>query len=109
MNSVSTLLVRDFVLHFRPQSSERAQVLLGIAIAVAAALGTVAAYLVYTTPDGLYKCLQTISIYLVMPITPAIVFGIVSKRVTQERAIASVLSGLVFATLFVTDSITSCR
>ena len=108
MNSVSTLVVRDFVLHFRPQSSERAQVLFGrIAIAVAAALGIAAAYLVYTTPDGLYKYLQTISIYLVMPITPAIVFGIMSKRVTVKGAIASVLTGLVFATVFVADQLMS--
>jgi SSS family solute:Na+ symporter len=106
MNSVSTLVVRDFVLHFRPQSSERAQVLSGrIAIAVTAALGIAAAYLVYTTPDGLYKYLQTISLYLVMPITPAIVFGIMSKRVTVKGAIASVLTGLGFATLFVTDQL----
>jgi solute:Na+ symporter, SSS family len=108
MNSVSTLVVRDFVLHYRPRSSERLQVLCGrIAIAVTAALGVAAAYLVYTTPDGLYKYLQTISIYLVMPITPAIVFGIVSKRVTVRGAIASVLTGLVMATIFVADQLMS--
>ncbi len=106
MNSVSTLVVRDFVLHFRPQSSDRAQVFFGrVAIAVAAGLGVVAAYLVYTTPDGLYKYLQTISIYLVMPITPAIVFGVISKRVTVKGAIASVLTGLVLATIFVADQL----
>jgi solute:Na+ symporter, SSS family len=106
MNSVSTLVVRDFVLHFRPQSSERAQVMFGrIAIAVAAMLGVTAAYLVYTTPDGLYKYLQTMATYLVMPITPAIVFGILSKRVTVKGAIASVLTGLVLATLFVADQL----
>jgi SSS family solute:Na+ symporter len=106
MNSVSTLAVRDFVLHFRPQTSERAQVLCGrMAIAVTAALGVAAAYLVYTTPDGLYKYLQTISIYLVMPITPAIVFGIVSKRVTVKGAIASVLTGMILATFFVADQL----
>jgi len=106
MNSVSTLVVRDFVLHFRPQSSERSQVFLGrIAIAAATALGVVAAYLVYTTPDGLYKYLQTISIYLVMPITPAIIFGIVSKRVTVKGAISSVITGLVLATFFVADQL----
>jgi len=62
---------------------------------------------VYTTPDGLYKYLQTISIYLVMPITPAIVFGVVSKRVTVRGAIASVLTGLVLATIFVADQLMS--
>jgi SSS family solute:Na+ symporter len=106
MNSVSTLVVRDFIMHFRPQSSERAQILFGrVAIAVAAALGVVAAYLVYITPDGLYKYLQTISIYLVMPITPAIVFGILSKRVTVKGATASVVTGAVLATLFVADQL----
>jgi SSS family solute:Na+ symporter len=106
MNSVSTLVVRDFVLHFQPHSSQRAQVLFGrIAIAVTAVFGIAGAYLVYTTPDGLYKYLQTISIYLVMPITPAIVFGISSKRVTVKGAIASVLSGLVLAAVFVADQL----
>jgi SSS family solute:Na+ symporter len=106
MNSVSTLVVRDFVLHYRPHSSERLQVLLGrVAIAAAAGLGVVAAYLVYTTPDGLYKYLQTISIYLVMPITPAIVFGIISKRITVQGALASVITGLALATIFVADQL----
>jgi len=58
---------------------------------------------VYKTPDGLYKYLQTISIYLVMPITPAIVLGILSKRVNMPGAIASVAVGSVLATIFVTD------
>lgn len=92
---------------FRPKSNERAQVLFErIAIATGALLGIVAAYLVYITPDGLYKYLQTISIYLVMPITPAIVFGIMSKRVTVNGAIASVLTSVVLATIFVADQLT---
>ena len=41
MNSVSTMTVRDFILHFRPRISERTQVRLGrLAIVVSAALGT---------------------------------------------------------------------
>jgi solute:Na+ symporter, SSS family len=106
MNSVSTLVVRDFVVHLRPNTSERAQVYFGrLAIAVGAALGAVAAYLVYVTPDGLYKYLQTISIYLTLPIAPAIVFGIMSKRINVRGAIASVSLGAVLSTLFVTDQL----
>ena len=40
MNSISTMTVRDFLLHFRPQTSERAQIYWGrMAILVSAALG----------------------------------------------------------------------
>jgi SSS family solute:Na+ symporter len=106
MNSVSTLAVRDFVLHFRPRTSERSQVLLGrVAIAAAALLGIMAAYAVYKTPEGLYKYLQTISLYLELPVAPAIVFGILSKRVTATGALASVLVGSVFSVVFVTDEL----
>ena len=106
MNSVSTLFVRDFVLRFRPKTSERSQVFIGRwAIAVCTAAGVAAAYLVYKTPDGLYKYLQTISVYLVMPITPAIIFGILSKRVNMKGAVTSVAVGIVLATIFVTDQL----
>ena len=108
MNSVSTLVVRDFVPYFRPRSSESVQVLCGrIAIVVTAALGVAGAYLVYTTPAGLYKYMQTISVYLLMPITPVIVLGVASKRVTVRGVIASVLAGVALATLFVADQLMS--
>ena len=99
-------LCGDFVLRFRPQTGERTQVVIGRwAIAVSTAAGVGAAYLVYKTPEGLYKYLQTISIYLVMPITPAIVFGILSRRVNVRGAVASVLAGIVLATIYVTDQL----
>jgi len=59
----------------------------------------------YKTPEGLYKYLQTISVYLVMPITPAIVFGILSKRVNMKGAVCSVGVGIVLATVFVADQL----
>lgn len=106
MNAVSTMVVRDFVLQFKPDTSEKRQVLLGrISIFAATALGIGAAYLVYTTPEGLYKYLQTISIYLVMPIFPAIIFGIMSKKVTLAGAAASVLVGVILAAIFVCDQL----
>jgi SSS family solute:Na+ symporter len=106
MNSISTLVVRDFLLPSRERISERGQVSLGrIAILISTPLAIAAAYLIYTTPEGLYKYLQAISIYLVMPITPAIFFGILSKRVTVEGAIASVFAGSVLAALFVSDQL----
>jgi len=106
MNSVSTLAVRDFILRLRPQTSERSQVSMGrVVIVFATLLGIMAAYAIYKTPDGLYKYLQTVSIYLIMPVAPAIVFGILSKRVTTMGALASVLVGCGLAALFVTDQL----
>jgi SSS family solute:Na+ symporter len=106
MNSISTMVVRDFVVGLRPGISDRAQVILGrVTMFAAMGLGIGAAYLVYRTQEGLYKYLQTISIYLVMPVTPAIVFGILSKRVTMAGAVASVLVGAALAAVFVADQL----
>jgi solute:Na+ symporter, SSS family len=44
-----------------------------------------------------------------MPITPAIFFGIMSKRVTFPGAVASVLAGSTLAALFVTDQLIASR
>ena len=106
MNSVSTMCVRDFVLRFRPNTSDLGQVFIGkVAIVVSMVLGYCAAWVVYKQPEGIYKYLQTISIYLVMPIWPAIVFGIMSKKVTFTGAVASVFTGIVLSTVFVADAL----
>lgn len=105
LNSVSTLVVRDFILEFRPNTPEKKQVFLGRLVIIAATLlGIGAAYLVYKNEEGLYKYLQTISAYLVLPVFPAIFFGIVSKKVTIKGAYASVITGVIFATIFVVDN-----
>ena len=59
-------------------------------------LGVGAAAVIAWQPQGIYKYLQTMSIYLTMPLIPAIIFGILSKRVTFAGAAASFFSGLCF-------------
>jgi SSS family solute:Na+ symporter len=99
-------VVRDFILEFKPDVSERKQVKLGrYVIVLVTILGIGAAYLVYKNEEGLYKYLQTISAYLVIPVFPAIFFGIISKKVTMKGAIVSVLVGIVLATIFVIDQL----
>jgi SSS family solute:Na+ symporter len=68
-------------------------------------LGAGAAAVIAWQPEGVYQYLQTISVYLVMPLTPAIVFGILSKRVTFAGAAASFFSGIGISALFVTDAL----
>ena len=106
LNSVSTLVVRDFIVEFRRNVSERKQVALGrYVIVITTFLGIGATYLVYKSEEGLYKYLQTITAYLVIPVFPAIFFGILSKKVTIKGAVASVLAGLILATFFVVDQL----
>jgi solute:Na+ symporter, SSS family len=106
LNSVSTLVVRDFIVEFRPDFPEKKQVSYGrIVIMIITLLGIGAAYMVYKNEEGLYKYLQTISAYLVIPIFPAIFFGIVSKKVTLKAAAVSVIVGVILATVFVTDQL----
>lgn len=104
LNSVSTLVVRDFIVEFNPSVNEKKQVTLGrLVIIIVTFLGIGAAYMVYKNEEGLYKYLQTISAYLVVPVFPAILFGIVSKKVTLKGATVSVFVGIIIATIFVID------
>ena len=106
LNSVSTLVVRDFIVEFKPDIPDKKQVTLGrYVILLVTLLGIGAAYLVYKNEEGLYKYLQTISAYLVIPVFPAILFGIISKKVTLKAAGVSVVVGIILATLFVTDQL----
>jgi len=106
LNSVSTLVVRDFIVEFRPNYPEKKQVTLGrFIILIVTFLGIGAAYLVYRNEEGLYKYLQTITAYLVIPVFPAIFFGIVSRKVTLKGAMVSVIFGIILATIFVTDQL----
>ena len=104
LNSVSTLVVRDFILEFKPNLTDKKQVFIGrIIILLASLLGIGAAYIVYKNEEGLYKYLQTITAYLVVPVFPAIFFGIASKKVTLTGAKVSVLVGILLSTIFVID------
>jgi len=105
-NSISTLVVRDFIVKMRPSISEKKQVTAGrYVIMVAALLGIGAAWLVYKNEEGLYKYLQTITAYLIIPIFPAIFWGICSKRVTAKGAGVSVAVGVILSTIFVIDQL----
>ena len=44
-------------------------------------------------------------LHLVFPVFPAILFGILSKKVTKTGALVSVIAGVLLATIFVADQI----
>lgn len=110
MNSISTLVVADFVVPWWPQTSERMRVLLGrIAILVGTALGMGAAYLVHRTEGGVFKYFQTLGAYLFLPFTPALIFGILSKRVTAAGAGVSVLVGTCISAVLMADELMGAK
>jgi len=106
LNSISTLVVRDFIVKFKPGIPEKKQVIVGRYVIFAAAiLGIGAAWIVYKNDEGLYKYLQTITAYLILPVFPAIFWGIISKKVTAKGAGISVLVGVLLSILFVIDQL----
>jgi len=50
-----------------------------------------------------------VSMYLVMPVAPAIFFGIVNRRMTLRGAAASAAVGTALASMFVADQILGAR
>ena len=106
MNSISTMTVRDFVLHFRPGMTRAGASPPGAdRDPCGRRPGHRRGLCGYKQPEGIYKYLNTISAsILVMPIAPAIVFGIMSKRVTFAGAAASVLVGLAVGRNYMADA-----
>jgi solute:Na+ symporter, SSS family len=106
MNSVSTMVVRDFVGYFVPGVSEKKQVHIGrIVMLLTAVLGIMAAYLITRTQEGLYRYLQAISFYMCVPLVPPIFWAIVSKRVNMKGAVASVAAGMALSVLYLIDDL----
>jgi solute:Na+ symporter, SSS family len=92
-NSSATLVVRDFVLRFRPDTSERRQVVIGRWVTVLMAiLGVVAAPLVgFSVTIWFY--LQTISAYLSVPMAAVILVGLMWKKGNTKGAITGLVVG----------------
>jgi len=97
------MAVRDFLLALRPKTSERMQIVLGRAAILVSAASARARRTGLQQPEGIYKYLQTISIYLVTPNRSGHIFGILSKRVTFAGAAVSVLTGLMLSGMFLVD------
>jgi SSS family solute:Na+ symporter len=102
-NSSATLVVRDFVLRYRPATGERAQVVIGRWVTVImAALGVLAAPLVGLSVTIWYY-LQFISAYLSVPMSAVIFTGLVWKRGNTRGAIGGVIIGFSIGLVFFLD------
>ncbi len=94
-NSSATLVVRDFVLRARPNTTEAQQVRWGRAVTIAmAVLGVLAAPLVGLSVSIWYY-LQNISAYLTVPMAAVIFIGLLWKRTNTIGAIAGFIVGFL--------------
>jgi SSS family solute:Na+ symporter len=99
-NSCSTLLTWDVYRKLRPNASEQRLVQVGRAstvILVALGLAWIP-IMKYISPQ-LYIYLQSVQAYIAPPIAACFLFGVLSKRLTGQAAITTLLVGFVIGAL----------
>ncbi|MBS1824541.1 MAG: sodium/solute symporter [Acidobacteria bacterium] len=102
-NSSATLVVRDFVLRYRPAMPESQQVIVGRWVTVLmAVLGVMAAPLVGISVT-IWHYLQLISAYLSVPMCAVIFLGLIWKRGNTIGAIAGGAAGFLFGGVLFLD------
>ena len=95
-NASATLVVRDFVMRWRPGLSDERQVVIGRRITVVmAVLGVCAAPLVGLSVT-IWHYLQMISAYLGVPLCAVIFLGLLWKRGNTAGAVAGGAAGFAF-------------
>lgn len=102
-NSSATLVVRDFVLRFRPGIGEEKQVAAGRWVtALMAVLGVLAAPLVGLSVT-IWHYLQMISAYLSVPMCAVIFLGLLWKRGNTAGALAGGAAGFALGIIMFLD------
>ena len=106
LNSAGTLVARDIVGHFRPQTSDAAQVRIGRIAAVVVMLLAMA----WSTQGGRFGTIFEIinkipALFLAPPITTVFLWGVFWKRGTRQAAVTTLLLGLTVGfVLFLADT-----
>ena len=100
-NSASTLFTVDIFKKMKPDTPEKDLVRAGrIATAVIVVLGMLWIPIMERIGGGvLYQYLQNVQAYIAPPITAVFLLGILWKRVNAKGAIATLLFGLLMATI----------
>jgi len=106
LNSVGTLVAKDIVGRFRPQTSDSQQVFIGRVSAVVLMLLAMA----WSTFAGdfgtIFEVINKIpALFLAPPITTVFVWGVFWKRGTKEAAVTTLVAGLTIGfALFLADT-----
>ncbi len=107
-NSSSTLFTMDVFKKVYPNTSEKRLVRIGqIATAIVVLLGMAWIPIMEKIGGGtLYRYLQSVQSYISPPITTVFLLGILWKRINAKGAIATLLFGLIMATLRIIAELT---
>ena len=103
-NSASTIVARDFVARFRPDTSTRAQIRIGQCGLVAVMVCGVLAAPVAGRYETVWNYLQEITGYLSVPFAVAGLLGVLSGRVNRAGALAAIVVGIASGAFFLADS-----
>jgi len=103
-NSASTLVARDLVARFRPETSQRTQILIGQFALILVMVGGI-----LTTPligkyTHLWEYLQEVTAYFSVPFAVVGLCGVFIRRVNRSGAYAAILTGVAMSALLMTDS-----
>ena len=103
-NSASTLVARDLVARFRPQTSARAQILIGQAALLLVMVGGILSTPLIGNYAHLWDYLQEVTAYLSVPFAVVGLSGVFLRRVNRAGAMAAVGVGVAAGILLLADS-----
>ena len=93
-NSAATLVARDFVARFRPQTTMRWQIRCGQAgLVIVMVAGVLCAPLIEKF-DTIWDYLQIVTGYLSVPFAVAGLLGVFSRRINRQGALAGIMAGV---------------
>ncbi len=99
-NSASTLVARDFLLRFRPQTTIKTQVAVGEVGLVAVMVAGILCSPLVGTKQTIWDYLQEVTGYLSVPFAVAGLLGVFTRRVNRQGAMTGVLVGIAAGLFF---------
>jgi SSS family solute:Na+ symporter len=103
-NSAATLVSRDFVARFRPQTSMKWQIRIGqLGLLVVMFAGVMCAPLIEKF-DTIWDYLQIVTGYLSVPFAVAGLLGVFSRRINRQGAFAGIVAGIAAGGFFFSEA-----
>jgi SSS family solute:Na+ symporter len=103
-NSASTLAARDLVARFKPDASQRTQIVAGQFTLVMVMVGGILTTPLISRYVHIWEYLQEVSAYFSVPFAVVGLSGVFLRRVNRYGAIAAILSGVTASALLLADS-----